>query len=533
MVPIGEVSVIPHAWTISARGGRTPRSCSRAPPSRRRSSAAACSRFQRSGSASSALEHRHPHGRDPGGDRDLLVGQQLEHALGVEPRAGQHQPGTRRRRRCTGRPHALAWNIGTTGRIVSRAEIAWAFGQRGGQRVQHQRPVRVDDALRASGRARRVTHRRGAALVQRRPLASARSPRSATRSRSSPRGPIPSGRRRSRARSRSAERNVSNTSSSDSSTTIARSSASETMKPSSSEAEPRVERVQHRAHQRDREVQLQVLGLVPEQRRDPVAVFDPERRAAPSRAGGRARPHSPSVVRWIEPSGRRETTFRAGRQLLRALHDRGQRQREVVHHQAVGHLWSVMLSSGFDRSLILGADRIRSGATPMAPVRPSDAYPDQSWSGWGDPALRPWSCPSRSASCSPPGSASTRARAARADLVEVELPQPRLAARRGAARWAWSSAAAHVLGDHESRDPPHARQVDARPAPAAVPERQAAAPGPGAAARHPRGGPGPAAGLLGAADRGRPVRRRHLGRRRARARRGRVRRAWWRSTCGG
>ena len=36
----------------------------------------------------------------------------------------------------------------------------------------------------------------------------------------------------------------------------------------------RVERVDHRSHQRNREVQLEVLGLVPKQCRDPIAIAD-------------------------------------------------------------------------------------------------------------------------------------------------------------------------------------------------------------------------------------------------------------------
>jgi hypothetical protein len=41
------------------------------------------------------------------------------------------------------------------------------------------------------------------------------------------------------------------------------------------------------------------------------------------------------VVRWIEPSGH---DLPAWGELLGALDDRRQRQREVVHHQALGHL---------------------------------------------------------------------------------------------------------------------------------------------------------------------------------------------------
>ena len=81
-------------------------------------------------------------------------------------------------------PHALAWNIGTTG--ITRV----ALGDRGGvgdqraHRVQDRRAVRVDDALRVAGGAARVTHRGGLVLVlDHRELRPARRPPAAPRSR--------------------------------------------------------------------------------------------------------------------------------------------------------------------------------------------------------------------------------------------------------------------------------------------------------------------------------------------------------------
>ena len=63
-----------------------------------------------------------------------------------------------------GKHHAFAWNIGTTGRHTSSA-----CDRRGTpstrQRVDRDRAVRVEDALRLPGGAARVTHRRGGALV--------------------------------------------------------------------------------------------------------------------------------------------------------------------------------------------------------------------------------------------------------------------------------------------------------------------------------------------------------------------------------
>jgi hypothetical protein len=44
------------------------------------------------------LEDRHPHRGHAGGDRHLLVSQQIEHRLGVHPRAGEHEAGPDERR---------------------------------------------------------------------------------------------------------------------------------------------------------------------------------------------------------------------------------------------------------------------------------------------------------------------------------------------------------------------------------------------------------------------------------------------------
>jgi hypothetical protein len=58
-----------------------------------------------------------------------------------------------------GRPHAFAWNIGTT--ASTREDIReWQ-----GKRVQHQRPVRVQHPFRTAGRTGRVAHDCCALLV--------------------------------------------------------------------------------------------------------------------------------------------------------------------------------------------------------------------------------------------------------------------------------------------------------------------------------------------------------------------------------
>ena len=66
-------------------------------------------------------------------------------------------------------------------------------------------------------------------------------------------------------------------------------------------AQTRVEGVDHRAHQRHREVQLEVLGLVPEQRRDAIAVADTQA-GEPAREPPRPLGAPAELVRSIEPS---------------------------------------------------------------------------------------------------------------------------------------------------------------------------------------------------------------------------------------
>ena len=226
-----------------------------------------------------------------------------------------------------------------------------------------------------------------------------------TRSRSSPRGRIPSGRRRSRGRSRSAERNVSNTSSSDSSTTIARSSASETMNPSSSSLRRGLTRVEHGPHQRHPEVQLQVLGLVPEQRRNPVARLDPEvaqPRGEAACALSTLADRGP-VDRAVGPP---RDDLPPGRQLLRAVYDRGQRQREVVHHQALGHLLGHALLR-IRLSLILGPTGYGQGRGDGTCTTIQEFGPISRGRAGAIP-IRQWSCPMRFARCWQAGWASGR-----------------------------------------------------------------------------------------------------------------------------
>ena len=68
------------------------------------------------------------------------------------------------------RPQALAWNMGTTGRIVSRSQAPMLSAVVDADRVQPRRAVGVDDALGVAGGAARVAHGGGPVLVQPGPL---------------------------------------------------------------------------------------------------------------------------------------------------------------------------------------------------------------------------------------------------------------------------------------------------------------------------------------------------------------------------
>ena len=63
------------------------------------------------------------------------------------------------------RPQALAWNIGTTGRIRSDSPMPNESAVIAAHRVQERAAMAVDDALRVARRAARVAHAGGAVLV--------------------------------------------------------------------------------------------------------------------------------------------------------------------------------------------------------------------------------------------------------------------------------------------------------------------------------------------------------------------------------
>ena len=204
------------------------------------------------------------------------------------------------------------------GRTSAAPTMAGRVGDPPGVRVEHrddrQDVSRVEMFI-ASGSAAPSSAARARGASRGRPWAGrscptcSRSPRPGARARAA-RSPAP--RRRSTTRSRArrpatsptcettitcskswAERNASNAGSSDSSTTIARSPASPAMNPSSSGCRRGLSVWMTAPIARHAEVQLEVLGLVPQHRPHPVALADPElgeRRGEPPRAT-RALPH--------------------------------------------------------------------------------------------------------------------------------------------------------------------------------------------------------------------------------------------------
>ena len=62
-------------------------------------------------------------------------------------------------------PHAFAWNMGTIGSTVSLLERPTQSGMIVAHRMQHQRPMRIENALGLPRRSRRIAHRGRAALV--------------------------------------------------------------------------------------------------------------------------------------------------------------------------------------------------------------------------------------------------------------------------------------------------------------------------------------------------------------------------------
>ena len=232
-----------------------------------------------------------------------------------------------------GRPQALAWNIGHDGERGVRLGHSQTRGQGDGERVQHEGPVRIEHALGLSGRAGGVAHRRGRALVRigdrlervgvsqeglvleipgRNAASGAHDDRA--RDTGSRRHLFPERQQRLVHQHEAIVRIVD-----DEGDFVG--------------MEPEVQCVQHAAGERDREIRLEVLEVIPPERGNAVAGAD----AKPVKGAGQA-PDAAREVRVGVPVKRPVRPARhdlaAGMDLLRVTEDGRQRQRKV-HHQAV------------------------------------------------------------------------------------------------------------------------------------------------------------------------------------------------------
>ncbi len=232
------------------------------------------------------LQHAHPDRRHAAGQRDALGVEQIDQARGIEVRPRHHQLGADHHRRERHPP-----GVGVEHRHHRQDDVvladAHAVIEREAEGVQHERAVRVEDALRVAGRAGRVAHRGGGALVgvgeilrrlgpgdQRLVFERSRRPPAWSRRRRSSTGTLT---RRAHLFPQRQQALVDE----DGAVLRVVDDVGELVG-----VEAQVERVQHAAHQRDAEVGLEVRTVVPAERGDAVAGLDAE---IEQRAGEAAR----------------------------------------------------------------------------------------------------------------------------------------------------------------------------------------------------------------------------------------------------
>ena len=310
-VPIGVVSVMPQAWTmrrpwrfskasISGLRHRRPADKHRA---HRREVVHARVRVE-------ILQDAHPDRRHAGRERHAFANEQIDEARRIEVRTGQHELRAHHHGRVRQAP-----GVGVEHRDDRQHGVglvdAHAGRQGDGERVQHERPVRIEHALRLSCRAGRVAHRRGrCARPDRRSLRAGRHLRAGLRTRDTRAGRPSSAPTTIARATRVRGATCSHSGSSVSSTSTTRSSASLTMKASSSGWSRRLSVCSTAPIERDAEVRLEVLEVVPAERGDAIALADAEAGAARRPGAGRAPRSPPYVYRWSEPSARRVTMSR-------------------------------------------------------------------------------------------------------------------------------------------------------------------------------------------------------------------------------
>ena len=164
-VPSGVISVMPQAWTMCS-----PCRCSNAsiiergaaePPT---TIALSAREVPAAGIRVERLQDAEPDRRHAGGERDVVLDEGVEQALRVEMRPGEDllRPDQRAGERKAPRVRVEHRHDGEDDvGVGERQRVAEQLRQR----VDGDRAVRVDDALRAAGRAARVAHRGREPLV--------------------------------------------------------------------------------------------------------------------------------------------------------------------------------------------------------------------------------------------------------------------------------------------------------------------------------------------------------------------------------
>ena len=287
--------------------------------------------FERSQAPGLRVEHLqdpHPDRRHAGGPGDVVLDEVLEQALRVEMRAGEDELRPEHRREVRVAPRVrVEHRHDRQDRVLLGDAEAHRIAGRDAEAVQDARAVRVEDALRQAGGAARVAHRRGLVLVQlrvapgggvgggekllvgvlddedvldRRPLAELVEERDEALV--DDHGPVVRVRR----------------------------DVGEVVR-----VQAQVQRVQDEAAAGDAEVRLEVLMVVPAERRDAVAALEPE-------LGERDRellraPHRLAPGRAVEALVGEPGDDLVG-PVVRLDAPQHVRQRELeVHHQAVHH----------------------------------------------------------------------------------------------------------------------------------------------------------------------------------------------------
>ncbi len=115
-------------------------------------------------SAGQRLENAEPHRGHAGADGDAFRCDELHQTAGIERRPGQDERGARQRRRVGKAPAVDVKHRHDREHDITLAEADTVGGEQI-QRLKRDRPMRIDNALRSAGGARGVAHRGGRTLI--------------------------------------------------------------------------------------------------------------------------------------------------------------------------------------------------------------------------------------------------------------------------------------------------------------------------------------------------------------------------------